>query len=82
MELTNKHSIEQYLHCGLCMDECPDGISPRDYAQTEVGWSVLGIQLWCIRHNCNIVHIDFEGNKHPAETSREFRRDDIKLVRG
>jgi len=48
------------------MSEKPDGISPRDYAQYEVGFTVTGIQVWCKRHDCNIVHIDFQSQRHPA----------------
>lgn len=80
-DLTNKHSIEQYIHCVLCIEECPDGNSPQENAYVEIGWTKLGLQVWCIRHNCNIVHIDFEGHGHPAEITRSFRKEDIKLVK-
>jgi hypothetical protein len=56
-----------YYHCRRCLKEKPDDISPRDYAQMEVGATRRGIQIWCKRHEVNIAHIDFEGTKHPAD---------------
>jgi hypothetical protein len=70
-----------FMHCGLCIEEIKEiadregTASPREYAQLEVGWTELGLQVWCKRHEVNVIHIDFEGQKHPANTSRE-RKDD------
>lgn len=69
---TNDLAIVMYLHCGKCLDELDTGeidASPREYAHNEVGWTKEGLQIWCIRHECNVVHIDFEGQKHPANTT-------------
>jgi hypothetical protein len=41
-----------------------------DWQKIQVGWTQLGLQVWCIRHDCNIMHIDFEGVKHRANTTR------------
>lgn len=71
-EISNELSIHQYLHCGRCLEELPDGISPRDWAQNEVGMTKQGIQVWCRRHECNVVHIDFEGNRFPANVTRKL----------
>lgn len=60
----NTNEIEQFMHCGLCLKDRPNGISPRDYSQTETGFTKFGIQIWCKRHECNIAHIDFQ-NKSP-----------------
>jgi hypothetical protein len=46
-------------------------MSPRDWSSIEAGWTALGLQVWCKRHEINILHVDFEGQKHPAKTSRE-----------
>jgi len=67
----NANEIAAYLHCALCLDERPADISPRDFAALEVGWTPRGLQIWCRRHDCNIAHIDFEGQTHPANTSRK-----------
>jgi len=53
--------IESFIHCGLCVKERPETISPREYAHNEVGILRNGdIQVWCIRHEKNIVIFDFE----------------------
>ncbi|MEY9493800.1 hypothetical protein [Bradyrhizobium elkanii] len=68
--LGNVNEIGTFLHCGLCLHELPAGTSPRDYAALEVGWTPQGLQVWCQRHDCNVLHVDFEGQKHPANTTR------------
>jgi len=66
----NGMEIVAFLHCGQCLAERPSDQSPRDWAQLEAGWTRQGLQLWCKRHECNILHVDFEGRKHPANTTR------------
>jgi hypothetical protein len=68
--IPNTNEIELYLHCQQCIDEKPKGISPMDWQKIQVGWTQLGLQVWCVRHDCNIMHIDFEGVKHRANTTR------------
>jgi len=68
-EITNKNAIQMYMHCGVCLQELPKGQSPQSFAQIECGWTPLGFQVWCKRHQANIVHVDFEGQKHPANTT-------------
>jgi len=68
-EVTNNLNIRMYLHCGKCLDEMPDGVSPQEWSDVQAGWTDKGLQVWCNRHDCNVVHIDFEGNKHPADTT-------------
>jgi hypothetical protein len=36
----------------------------------DVGFTDWGVQVWCRRHKVNVVHIDFQGQKIPAD----FRR--------
>jgi len=66
----NTLEISAYMHCGLCLQERPRDRSPQDWARLEVGWTARGLQVWCLRHNCNVCNIDFEGQKHPANTTR------------
>lgn len=61
-------SIVSYLHCAECLNIRPDGVSAREWARLEVGFTVLGLQVWCKRHEINVVHIDFQGQRHPANT--------------
>ena len=69
-ELPNTLAIEAFLHCALCLEERPPDRSPRDWQQLEIGWTAVGLQVWCRRHECNVVHIDFEGCQHPANLTR------------
>ena len=66
-------SITQYVVCSKCADELATLSPPQslqDYATMDVGFTDYGIQVWCRRHKANIVHIDFQGKKLPAD----FRR--------
>ena len=67
-DIGNTNEIVSYFHCGFCIDQKPDGVSPRDWTQLEVGWTPQGLQVWCKRHECNVMHVDFEGHRHPANT--------------
>lgn len=69
-DIPAQNQISAYIHCGECLDERPDGISPKEYSQIQAGFTPLGIQIWCNRHEINIMHVDFEGTKHPANTSK------------
>jgi hypothetical protein len=61
--------IRMFLHCRKCLDDFPGGMSRADYLKIEAGWTERGLQIWCRRHDVNIVHIDFEGAQHPADLS-------------
>ena len=66
-------SITQYVVCSKCADELAALSQPQslqDYTAMDVGFTDYGIQVWCRRHRANIVHIDFQGAKLPAD----FRR--------
>lgn len=71
------NSIRASIHCADCIEELNGAhsrgieITPREYANIEIGWTPIGIQVWCFRHNHNIIHIDFQKTKHPANTTRE-----------
>lgn len=64
------NEIRQFFHCSLCIEELPAGESPQGYRRLDVGWTKLGLQVWCTRHDANVVHVDFEGAKHAANTNR------------
>lgn len=38
-------------------------MTPREYADLEAGWTKKGFQVWCKRHELNIIHVDFMGQK-------------------
>lgn len=62
--------IKLFFHCTQCIREMPAGTSPSDWDENayEMGWTDKGFQVWCKRHERNVIHVDFEGRKHPADT--------------
>jgi len=63
--------IDQPIVCSKCADEVASGaagaVSMRDYGRLEAGFTERGLQIWCLRHAVNIVHIDFDGAKPEAD---------------
>jgi hypothetical protein len=59
------NNIISFMHCKKCLEELPEDTSPRNWAMLEIGWTVKGFQVWCKRHEENVIHLDFEGQKHP-----------------
>ena len=63
--------IQQQIVCSACSDEFmsgqTDSRSLQDYSRLDVGFSGRGVQVWCHRHNLNVVHIDFEGQQPSAD---------------
>ena len=41
------------------------------YSRYDVGFTMAGLQVWCRRHEINIVHIDFEDYVHPYNAKGE-----------
>jgi len=58
-----KNEIEAFIHCGQCLDSLPVGQSPQDYSRLELGYTKKGVQVWCIRHNRNVIHLDLSAMK-------------------
>ena len=58
-----ENQIEAYFHCAECLAELPKGESPKSYSQIQAGWTKKGFQVWCNRHDMNIMHVDFRGQK-------------------
>jgi len=54
------NEIEFYWHCSKCSEEVehlPDQ-SPAEYARLNIGPTKNGIQIWCVRHDCNVASLD------------------------
>ena len=60
--IPNTKSIDLFMHCAKCIEE-------QQGQQLEVGWTALGLQVWCKRHDKNVVHIDFGGLQLHANTT-------------
>lgn len=58
-----ENEIIAYIHCGKCLEELPKKTSPKDYSMVQCGWTKKGFQVWCNRHDLNIIHADFKGQK-------------------
>ncbi len=61
-----KRRIELFIHCRQCVLEDHAGASGASHGeaqQVEVGWTKEGLQVWCKRHDRNVLHLDFEGRK-------------------
>lgn len=69
----NTREIKMFMHCGLCIQE-------KKPQYIEAGWTLQGFQVWCLNHDCNIVHVDFEGTKHPANTTRRLPAEVIPIA--
>ncbi len=63
------NKIVQFFHCGNCVSKRPAGQSMQDWVRLEAGWTMLGLQVRCVRCDLNIIHIDFEGVRHSANTT-------------
>lgn len=57
------NDIELFFHCKKCIDELPDGLAPRDFVRIEAGWTKKGLQVWCVRHEENVISLDFMGQR-------------------
>jgi hypothetical protein len=61
------NQIKEPIVCVKCSNELSQGLtdakSIQDYSRVDVGFTDRGLQIWCQRHQVNICHINFEGNK-------------------
>ena len=75
------NQIKEPIVCVKCSDEFmtgqTDSKSLQDYSRIDVGFTERGIQLWCQRHQINICHINFNGQK----TDVDFRCLDKKEIK-
>ena len=63
--------INQHVICAKCEEEfqavSTDSSSLQDYTKLDVGFTDIGIQVWCRRHDANVVHVNFNGQKLEAD---------------
>ena len=66
-----RNNIRDYILCTECQKEYESGMtdssSLQDYSKLDVGFTDIGIQVWCKRHQTNVCHIDFEDNDLEAD---------------
>ena len=65
------YNITENLVCNQCYEEYCAGLtdsgSLQQYTMLDVGLTDIGLQVWCRRHDVNIVHVDFGGKKLEAD---------------
>ena len=66
-----QNGIEQNIICSKCETEfllgSTDSRSLQDYSRLDIGFTSIGVQVWCRRHDANVVHIDFAGQNPTAD---------------
>ena len=66
-----QNRITNHIVCSKCEIEFmkgeTGGRSLQEYSMLDVGFTKIGLQVWCRRHNVNVVHIDFDGNRLEAD---------------
>ena len=58
-----QNCINNFFVCRFCYEEKPRGISTANYSRLHVGFTSKGLQVWCARHETNVIHLDFEGRE-------------------
>ena len=66
-----QNGIEQNIICSKCETEfllgSTDSRSLQDYSRLDIGFTSIGVQVWCRRHDANVVPIDFAGQNPTAD---------------
>ena len=67
--ILRSNDITAFMHCGQCIAEWKAGgpevidKSPKEYSDVGVGYTSVGMQVWCNRHECNIAYITISEGK-------------------
>ena len=65
------NQIREPIVCVKCSDEFisgqTDAKSLQEYVSVDIGFTNRGLQIWCQRHQLNICHINFEGQKPESD---------------
>lgn len=56
----SKLEITAYIHCHKCLAELPLGTSPKEWSRTQTGLTPTGVQVWCNRHEINVMNLDVD----------------------
>lgn len=55
---TVHNDMKLIFHCVMCIEEKPNDVSAQEYARIQTGVTADGqIQVWCNRHDANIIKI-------------------------
>jgi hypothetical protein len=68
----NTRSISSPILCSRCLHEAlVSGKNPRYYQELEVGMTPSGLQVWCVRHESNVIHLGLRGHTLPINVTVE-----------
>lgn len=75
MSIPTDNKIGQFIHCPECMAEWKPALQALPDVEElpqrlSVGYTKIGLQVWCETHNRNVLHIDFAGNKFIGTTEK------------
>lgn len=68
------NEIKGFYHCKKCIEEATKiaaragSASPRHYAKLEFGVTKSGFQLFCVRHEINVMKIEISLEESPNES--------------
>lgn len=68
------NSIRLYFHCSQCTKDLEASSSQqtlREYGRLECGLTEHGFQIWCVRHNTNVAHVDLMGQTVEVQDDKE-----------
>lgn len=68
----NEKEIDSFFHCARCT-------RAGKRSDLEAGLTPLGIQVWCRGCDSNILHVDFQGVRHPANTTAKRKPNDPRV---
>jgi hypothetical protein len=63
LDLTNekdKSEINQLIYCGDCIET---NVYELSHQQVKVGFTSIGLKVWCLQHDKEVIHIDFNNAK-------------------
>lgn len=63
------YSVQKEVRCPLC--EADDKLKGANIPSLTIGFTKRGLQVWCWRHQANVMHIDFMGLRHPANIDQQ-----------
>ena len=65
------YNIKENFVCNQCYEDYCAGLtdskSLQQHTMFDVGLTDIGLQVWCRRHDVNVVHVDFGGKQLKAD---------------
>lgn len=55
--MANQNRITTFLTCRRCQQEKPGNESMEKWSRLNVGLTTDGLQVWCVRHRQQVVHV-------------------------